>query len=355
METTVTKHRNLFHPPIKGGNATLPPVIQSPPLKELLKTVEWLDFLDPDISKIYTYARSATKEKKIGKKHLTREPSILHYTGCGTNTLELPDWLPPAVKEKVSSIYTNMSDQAEATDQIDLLFRLARDPRMKNVWNELYKKTRLPEENTERFVHRPFFWGIGCAKALRLKAAEFRVPPDESVENIERLDEDIGTLLINIPKEPTDLQERQDLAVQYFFHHAYLTALVDSPVLTFVEMERLYKERELSARRLRTEADKLRSFGMKVEAKELTRIALECEKNTSYLYNVWILYRQRTDNRLRGYVLTLAELNKQLFTTPLYGTLATITNVAFNRTKITGQQVREMLRGGQRLPAVRGV
>src|ERR1035437_2094728 len=49
MEITVTKHRNLFHPPIKGGNATLPPVIQSPPLKELLKTVEWLDFLDPDI------------------------------------------------------------------------------------------------------------------------------------------------------------------------------------------------------------------------------------------------------------------------------------------------------------------
>ena len=33
------------------------------------------------ISKIYTYARSATKEKKIGKKHLTREPSILHDTG----------------------------------------------------------------------------------------------------------------------------------------------------------------------------------------------------------------------------------------------------------------------------------
>src|ERR1039458_3954637 len=353
METTVIKHKSFFHPPLKGVGG-FPPVIQSPPLEELLKTVEWLDFLDPEISKIYTYARSKYK------------PSILHDTACGTNTLELPDWLPQAVKEKVSSIYTNICDQAKATDRIDLLIRLASDRRMKNVWAELYKKTRLPEEDTEQFVHPPFFGVRGCAKALRLKAAEISVWPDESAENIERLIEEIDSSLIATPKEPTDLQKRQDLAVQYFFHHAYLTALVDAPVLTRAETERLHKEHKSSARRLRAEADKMRSFGMKVEAEELMRIALQCEKNLTFFHNHWIVHRQRTDKRLRGYVLTLAELNKRLFRTPLYGTLAAVANVAFNRSnksEITGQQVREMLggpkptiyRSGQRLPAVRAV
>jgi hypothetical protein len=320
-----------------------PPVIQSPPLKELLKTVEWLDFLKPNVSMICAYARDAAATEK----EYSGETTIPRNADFDTR-FELPGWLPPAVKERVCGIYADVCDDDGSANQIDLLMRLARDLRMQNVWAELYKKKRSPEYNIDKFVHSPFFWDIGVRKAWRLKMAGFRRPPDGSPEEIEELLENIARSLIAIPKEPTNPYERQDLAIQYFFHHVYVTALVDSPVLTRAEVKNTHAERKSSARRLRTESKKLRAWGMKVEARELMRIAIQCEKEINFMYNRWIVDRQRSDNRLRGYLLTLAELNKLLFGTPMYGTLATIANVVFNRTKgseITGSQVHEMLRG----------
>ena len=113
-----------------------PPVIQSPPLKELLKTVEWLDFLKPNVSMICTYARDAAATEK----EYSGETSIPRNADFDTR-FELPGWLPPAVKEKVCGIYVDVCDDDGSANQIDLLMRLARDLRMQNVWAELYKKS----------------------------------------------------------------------------------------------------------------------------------------------------------------------------------------------------------------------
>ncbi len=68
------------------------PVIQPPPL--LLETVEWLDFLEPNISQIATYARPAAKENTFVTEHGIDKSSSSQDIGCGTDMLELPDWLP---------------------------------------------------------------------------------------------------------------------------------------------------------------------------------------------------------------------------------------------------------------------
>jgi hypothetical protein len=321
------------------------PKIQPPALTKLLETVEWLDFLEPNMSQLSTYARSATNKNTYHSKHDADKLSSLQDGGCRTKTLDLPAWVPPAVKERVFNIYTNECVQSVgAADRLDLLLRLASDGRMKGVWAELYKQ-RQPKKDTKQFVYSPRFRRIGCAKAWRWKAAELRIASDVSPETIERLRQKLAWS-INVPEEPIDPQERQDLAAQYFFHHSYLSALVNSPPMTQSEIKNRLEERKSCSGRLRTEADKLRSFGMEEEADNLVAIALQCERDISFAFNRWTIGRQRTDNRLRAYVFTLAKLNNILFGTPMYGTLATIANVVFNGTnKITGPHIHEMLRG----------
>jgi hypothetical protein len=54
--------------------------------------------------------------------------------------------------------------------------------------------------------------------------------------------------------------------------------------------------------------------------------------------------RTRTDPKIRGYVMHLANLNHGLFGNYFYGCVAATTNVAFPTAKLTTQQVREIMR-----------
>ena len=171
LGTMVIKHRNYFpglsrhfrraaraRASAAGTHIVSVPVIRSAPLKELLKTVEWLDFLEPDKSKIHTYARTEIKEEdELGKGPPTSKASIVPNTDRSTNTLELPNWLPQAVKDKVSSIYaSNVCDEAE-DDRVDILMRLARDSRMKNVWADCTKSRASPRRvQTSLSTHHSF-------------------------------------------------------------------------------------------------------------------------------------------------------------------------------------------------------
>jgi hypothetical protein len=49
------------------------------------------------------------------------------------------------------------------------------------------------------------------------------------------------------------------------------------------------------------------------------------------------------DARLKGFVIALASTTKLLFGAPLCGTVSTLTNVALNRSDLTGGKVRKML------------
>jgi hypothetical protein len=58
---------------------------------------------------------------------------------------------------------------------------------------------------------------------------------------------------------------------------------------------------------------------------------------------VLVRRKPRSESRLKGFVMALASTTKVLFGIPLCGTVATLTNVALNRSDISGDKVRKML------------
>jgi hypothetical protein len=315
-----------------------------PDLSVLMETAEWLDFISPDLAQIRTYTH--------------RSPSHSHRRGrdCINGTLQLADGVHKSIRDKAISIFAEVEDDDRSSESKELLIRLASDL----AWHELYKHKRVSNKPTEEFVHSPSFVNIGYAHTARLTVAEVRqqlhdaidenpgekIPEEEIQEFIYQLSKKV---LLPWPKEPTDPVARQDLAVRYLFHHAYLTYLAGAPVLTREEITSHFNDFQATVETLREQAEKLASFGFERHAEELRRIAFDCSsRNTDALENRWIVSRERTSSRLRAYVFTLAELNKRLFRAPLYGTLASIANAAFklkNPTRLDAARVREMLRG----------
>jgi hypothetical protein len=353
-----------------------------PPLSVLLESAEWLDFMPPDLGQVRTYT---------GRRG--QPPHCPRGSGRIEVTLDLPDWLPHAVRDKALSIFAALTENDEeatatptengdedtatptenddedtatltenddeATEKKKLLLRLASDSRMMEVWQELYKYKRASNSGTKEFVYKPSFHEIGCAHTARLTVAEIRRQIEDSDKKV--TEEDIEEFICHLspqylqpwPEAPRDPQASLDLAVRYIFQHAYLSALVKAPILTTQEIVENFHERIATADQLRKEADKLKSYGMEDDAWTLIRIAQNCEENirTGNLDNLcdrWIVDRDRSTSHLRAYVITLAALTRKLFGNPLHGTLARIANVAFDLaggTSITGGQVHEMLRG----------
>jgi hypothetical protein len=311
-------------------------------LSVLMETAEWLDFIPPDLAQMRTYTH--------------RPHSHPHPSGrtCINGTLQLPDGALNAIRDKAISMFAELvEDDDKFSERKELLIRLASD----SAWYELCKHKRVGYKSTEEFVYHPCFVNIGYAYTVRLTVAEVRQQLHDSIEKIpeEEIQEFIYQLskrvLLPWPKAPTDPVARQDLAVRYLFHHAYLTYLAGAPVLTTEEIISHFHEYEATVQTLREQAEKLASFGLKRHAEELRRIAFDCSsRNTDALDNRWLVDRKRGSNRLRAYVITLAELNKRLFGAPLYSTLASIANAAFelkNTARLDAARVREMLRGGE--------
>ncbi len=65
------------------------------------------------------------------------------------------------------SIYADVCDPSAAVDRQGLLLRLARDRRMKDVWDRLYKPRLAKEGKNKQFLLPPRFGWIGYAKARR--------------------------------------------------------------------------------------------------------------------------------------------------------------------------------------------
>jgi hypothetical protein len=135
-----------------------------------------------------------------------------------------------------------LENDDEFSEKKELLIRLA----SASAWNELYKHKRVGHKSTEEFVHDPWFADISCAYIERLTVDEIRQQLHGSSETIpeQEIQEFINQLstrvLLPQPKEPTDPLARQDLAVRYLFHHAYLTYFAGASVLPTEEITRTY-------------------------------------------------------------------------------------------------------------------
>jgi hypothetical protein len=124
---------------------------------------------------------------------------------------------------------------------------------------------------------------------------------------------------------------------------------MDYSVITWSEFLERQRKRSILSNQIKEDARGLRLFGMEDDAVELERTALSVDK-FDWLYDHPVAPRHRTEKHLRGYVLKLGNICGALFGSPLYGTLAAITNVAFDRRKpgiLRGGHIHEMLRGSE--------
>ncbi len=222
--------------------------------------------------------------------------------------LELPNWLPSPVAEEAQLVYDEILQHDRkryprpftASEEIKVLLRLASDQRMKKVWNELRKKKR---ERPSELLHplRP----------------------------------DVLLLADEIP---------QDVALRWFFRTAWDLATCGIELKTLKQLKPFIK----MASRLRRDAQGLRSLGLDEFASDLEAKAILCERmgrlpppNSSFPY---IVERARGDQAVRAFILGLSVMCREWwFGEVLTATVATTASVALSK-KITGGQVREMVR-----------
>jgi hypothetical protein len=242
----------------------------------------------------------------------------------------LPDWLPAAVREEVIKLQMGEFASHIGDEGADILSHLACDERMKEVWK--YLKRRGPV----------------CAQPAR-----FPDPRDPH---------SLGKI-----KSTSDTRMGQDEGQRQFFRHAFFYAanlLYGRSVISRSELNEMKAPYAQAAEKLETLAETLRSLGHTNYADQLKAMAPDVREGWREPDDdFWIVERDRiriglqnTTGQwvsalgakiLRRYIAEVANFNHIVFGNVLYGTVATVTNVAFDlkeKTSITGAQVREILR-----------
>jgi hypothetical protein len=194
-------------------------------------------------------------------------------------------------------------------EQIALLCRLVSDERMKNVWRELYRKTR--------------------------GGKQFLNPANRDFFGFPRLHD----------------PQNQDTAAREFFRNAFGHAASPAPLMTRDDYKSKLKSFITLAARLREDAQDLRSLGLSELVPNLEAIAVACEERGPELvpFHLPVVTRSRGDEVVRGFVLRMNFICHWLFKKDLHGTVATTAGVAFSK-NIAAQQVRDIVRAYNKVP-----
>jgi hypothetical protein len=232
--------------------------------------------------------------------------------------LQLPNWLPAAVREEAIKLQagefsTHIEEWCE-----DILIRLACDERMKRVWNVLGRRGPICGRDANALDPRdPQL--LGKLKRRLMKASDIRLGRDEG--------------------------QRQ------FFRHAFFyaaTKWIGPSVISRSELNERKAPYAQAAEKLEALAKSLRSLGCTTYAGQLEKMAPDVRNSwREWDDDFWIVQRDRGPKELRRYIAELANFNRILFGDVLRGTVATVTNVAFDlkeQKRITGEQVRQILR-----------
>jgi hypothetical protein len=236
---------------------------------------------------------------------------------------EAPDWVPVCVPYQAELDRHAVWEPPLTKEGEETIRRLLTDERMRTVWTEFFKnkRSRLDDEAHD-YVHEPI---------CELK--------------------DIVTL---------SGWTTQDLAAMKYFSKAVLLAISPGRLLAVAECRGFARLLTKGAQDLR-EVERLFHAGLgfgdaddeeDIEwdyVKDLEKIALYLDKlakhYSSMLQTDKVIQRVRGDGQVRGFVVRLSHLTKDLFGKPLYRTLATTATVALDRA-VGAERVREILSGG---------
>jgi len=237
----------------------------------------------------------------------------------------------------------------------EILHRLTLDPRMKRVWDELLKKKRLKGRKTEQYVH-PTATSDGGERFVSFRARSLQSRAEELRKRGEGREADrvqVRAILVEmeVPNIFFRLQpakfEPQEQRLIFLFYTAFKFAQ-ETPQSVSVAEERK------AARRFRAMAKTIRA-----DAAEEQRVRGYFDHrllDAAFAYEeladdavgplgtaVLVSRKPRSEPRLKGFVMALASTTQVLFGAPLCGTVATLTNVALERSDITDDKVRKIL------------
>lgn len=210
-----------------------------------------------------------------------------------------------------------------------VLERLACDPRMKVVWDELNKRRREDYRSTDEPLYPSKLPGEiaswkTVAAAWRERAAEYRELGDESIARAYDCQAAVAEAR---PDTRSPVESAADVR-----HQRALAVLLVQSVSAYLDGSRTVSQREV---------DNVVS-GFKDKGKEAVAAAFERHaadpRNSRF-----IVKRHRTDARLEAFVETIGRTMTELFGNPLYGVIAIIANVAFELTGLNRQKIRAIL------------
>ena len=267
------------------------------------------------------------------------------------------EWVPPAVIEAAEGLYNELGEEKDRAKALEVLSRLTSDPRMRLVWQELYRKKRNSDQAAAEFFTPACVTNASIAKALRQQADQERRQGGAINERDAQLLEAEAVIHQESGDPSADPRwSEQDRAVQLFLFHAYRTALDLKPIFLSDLQANVRKMRGV-AEALRKQAATLQSLGMNGDAQKLNEIASDCddeawnidpERHIAQNDDPWIITRQRGDVELRTFVTDLSIAMQMLFRKTLHGTLATVTNVVLDREDMTFEKVHDMIRPASR-------
>jgi hypothetical protein len=260
--------------------------------------------------------------------------------------LEFHDWIPPYIRDVAQVIYID----ANTPQDIELLRRLVLDPRLERVWNELLKKKRKDYKRVDQYVH-PVTEGAWSfrARLLQSRAVELRKMGENTradcIELRALLQEfDVPNLFNRLSVRELSLQER---GLSFLFYTAFSLARPAPLSLSVAQTRNATLPFSVMADRLRADAaeqQRLRGFSDQRLLEAAVAYDELAEDAGGPLGTTVVVNRKsRGDVQRRGFVKALASTTQAVFGHSLYGTVATLTNVALKRNDITAEKVRKMV------------
>jgi hypothetical protein len=264
--------------------------------------------------------------------------------------LEIPDWLPQGARFAASRIYQRELSDGTSED-ISLLKRLMSDERMKKVWRELNKGTKSKSNSVNKFVSPHDYYLLCLAQSKRKKSSELRNNGGDFNEATAKLLESEAGCLDKGLNRAIGSWPEQACAVYCFFWGAFHIARDLQPQQSREGMTLILDEWSDAERQLERLSKKLRFFGMDQDAEELLRITSTVSERASFIEidyedsGMRIIDRLRSNPLMQKYLVQLSKINRVIFESPLFGTLAATANVALDPIKaVDHKQVREVLR-----------
>jgi hypothetical protein len=209
------------------------------------------------------------------------------------------DWVPVGVRRVADSMLAAERPEDERT----LLKRLLTDQRMQSVWGEIAKRPASSDTRKEFLL--------------------FETTSDDLTDH--------------------------DVAVGVFFFRAYLYAYARVETETLANWKATLSPMLESIKRLRQEARNLpgrSSFAVLKSVAAIQAGADRCERELLCLYpkHPTVVRRLQGHSHQRAYAVLMSDQAQKWFGRPMYGTVATVTNVALKRDDTTWEKVRDWVK-----------